>query len=209
MLNRFAPLLAVLCLTSPVFAYDTESSAGSSAGIDRILRGTKQLSLDVIFVIDYSQTGDNSSLRTTVLGGGAFRYFVRNNLAVGIALDAYYKHSSTSTQTGTSADKEAGGLLLVTLQYFARLGDGFFLRPGFGIGGYTGSHWTPVDGSASDNSTSVYGGAATVDLGLVLYAKQHVSFHVVPQIIIFAGSNGTDTVVNVDGGFNVGFTYSF
>jgi len=198
----------LLSLRGAARAYEIGSGMYDSSAVTAIARGTKQVGVAAIFVADYASAGEVTTFRATVLGELSFRYFVHRNVAIGIDLDPYYKHDSSNALGTTATASEVGGLVLVDAHYYARLGGGFFLRPGGGLGAFLGSHRTPLTDFAV-TTTTVYGGAAQVDLGLVFFPSSRVSLEAVPRVLVFAGRSDAGTVVNADAGFSVGVHYTF
>jgi hypothetical protein len=206
--------LLIFC-AAPAHAYVLTSGQGDSAYVTGLGKGTKALGLDAMFVVSYGTAGPVSYFSATVIGALNFQYFVKNNLSVGFDLSPYYRHVASSSGAVETKQSEYGGIGFINVRYHWRLGKGFFLRPGIGLGGYGGNHITPIAGAppGAPNQTSsvVYGGAAAVQVGLVYFPGTRFALHAVPTLLVTAGADsGLGSFrFSLDGGFTVGFGYYF
>ena len=201
-----APLAALGALWSAAAAaYDIGSRANESSWETAIDRGAKQVGLEAVAVVDDNSGAGGSTLRITAVGTVSVGYFVRNNLAVGVDVGPYFKEVELPQGNATT---ESGGAGLLTARYFARLGRGFFLRSGAGVGAFYGQQETPQSGSVLA-AASVYGLAAMIDVGLVFFASPRTTLTAAPRLLAFAGTDGSNGFVSLNGGFCVGLGYVF
>jgi hypothetical protein len=177
------------------------------SGANRISRGVVDLGIDSLWIVGHTAEGDASSTRLTLISGLTARYFVRDNLGVGLSASGFYK-------TLGAEDSDTGVIVNVIANYYLRLGDGMFLAPGIGAGGLIGSRTTPIANDMTLQSDLV-GATIVATLPLTLFAWER--FNVRGGLSVLAsfgsasreGATDSETFVDVDGGFSVGAGYYF
>ena len=178
--------------------------APDTNGIRAIGKGIKELGAESLLVLNYSKEGSASAIRTTNITGLSFRYFIIKNLNLELAASYFYK--------GINADAQQGGLVTLGGNYLINIGKGLFLNPGLAGGGFFGKQ--PIKGAPKGTpSLTMVGGAARAGFGLVFYASPKFSLFARPEAVLYLGKVGqgstSSSLLNVDGGFNVGMNYVF
>ncbi len=213
-MNSKLPVLALgalVCAPSLAHADTLSPGSGSYGSITRIGRGVKELSLET--GVTFSQRTDKekgilpqtSSTSFALLGGAVFRYFVADNVMVGLHAGGFFRsvadkqHALSTTVNGaqvTSAEaerksSEAGFLGTLTASYYASLGGGLFIAPLVGVGGFAGTSSATVTTSGVDSTdkASIAGVALRGGLGLVFYASSRFNLFARPEANIYIGSS--------------------
>jgi hypothetical protein len=214
------PLLVALAWPQDADALQTITPG--TDGIERISGGVMELGLDAILLVRFnsSSQGDTSTsvLDATFLGGLTPRFFLIDNLSLGLNLNVFYGRMSTTTSTAagdTEVTKSDLGFLGVLLcNYYLRLGYGMFWKPGIGAGGFYGTRSTPA-GAGLTAESATYGGVVQLDLGFVYYASAHFNLKAGPQILVRFGKDALEgaaeanDLLTIEAAFNAGLAYSF
>ncbi len=225
-------------LVAVVFAVTMLGSAGTAQagkmvysgtrGYETIQKGLWQIGFDNMLLVNYmSSTNDttdvtNSSLRVAYMAGLTPRYFVINNLSVGLSLNAFYElnedtREAGGTETVTTAS-DTGFMGLAVVNYNVRIGHSLFIRPGVGAGYFYGTRERPntaagaIPGSKLESTIS--GPAALLDLTLQYFAGPHFSMRAGPILVMRFGSDAPEvgeaqSYTQIDAGFTAGLAYSF
>lgn len=206
---------AALLVATPASADDLKPDSGAGQ-IDGISDGISELSLESIFVLGFDERGAANDFRMSLIVGPTFRYFFARNAVLGFNGAFLYKVAD-----GQVSSSDLGGALTVHIGYMLSLGNGMFLKPLFGLGGFYAQRGFPVNvgGVTQHASTASYGGLLRPGLDLVFYSGSHFNFFVGPEFMISLGGS-SETVVSgvkingefftsVDGGFNAGVSYVF
>lgn len=221
---------AALLLTAGGAAAQGTVGSGTR-GYERIQRGVVDIGIENMLLVHYiapavAGDGESTSLYATYAGGLAFRYFLMNNLAVGITGAVLYQRNE-DTATALDADgnpsgsttresSDLGFIGFVMLNYYLRLGNSLFFKPGVGGGALyaTRSVPDPSNPGISIESTLI-GGTARLDLGFAYYASPNFTLRAGPDIVLrlgvqeFDDGRQSESFTSVDAGFNVGLGYSF
>jgi len=211
------------------------------SGFSAVGKGVKEIGLDNIFLLRYNSVPLADAPDTTVstmdlayAGGLTPRYFVTNNIALALNLDYFYRKNSETVEapdptTGdlaetTETSSDQGFLGFVMLNYYMRLGNSMFFKPGIGGGGFVGTRRRPTEGQpGQETKTNLTGGAGRLDLGFAFYTSKSFNIKAGLDVIARVGSEKAEENVDlssgeepesqsfttVDAGFNVGFAYSF
>ncbi|MDI1479571.1 hypothetical protein [Polyangium sp. y55x31] len=196
--------MALVAAPAPAVADVLVPNAPDTNGIRAIGKGIKEIGAESLLVLNYSKEGSASSVRTTNITGVSFRYFIINNLNLELNASYFYK--------GDNAVARQGGLVTLGGNYLINIGRGLFLNPGIAGGGFYGKQ--PIkDAPPGTPSLTLVGGAARLGFGLSFYASPKFNLFARPEAVLFIGKVGqgsTETsLLNIDGGFNVGMNYVF
>ena len=181
----FIPIVLVvaICATSA----SAQVGSGSWAGYNHIPQHTKQFTFDQLLLVDYDvvdgpEGSDTTTTTREILWNGSisFDYFVVQNLAVGANVGYFWDGQKTIV---TAGDEEAVGeqvdsglLTFVIADYYLRLGNSMFLRPGVGVGFFYGKRRSPVVGEENLSfENDLYGFAGKLELGGVFYTSSSFS----------------------------------
>jgi hypothetical protein len=204
MFRIYLALVLVAAAAATARAQSTVTSRPYS-GYNQIARGVNELGLDSLLIVNWANEGDDSALRMSVLGGLSGRRFIRANLAVGLAARGFYRSSG-------GPDRDAGALVGLEIGRYLRLGEGIFLAPTAGAGVLFGTRRTPID-DLTTREASLFGGAVTLGLPLVLYAWERFNVRAGPSVVFSLGNataGGESTAFShLDAGFSVGAAYYF
>jgi hypothetical protein len=178
--------------------------APDTNGIRAIGKGIKELGASSLLVLNYSKEGGASSIRTTNITGLSFRYFIIKNLNLELNASYFYK--------GVDDAARQGGMVTLGGNYLINVGKGLFLNPGLAGGGFYGK--VSVKGAPEGTpAPTMVGGVARAGFGLSFYASPKFNLFARPEAVLYLGSvnDGTtsSSLLNVDGGFNVGMNYVF
>jgi hypothetical protein len=220
-LTRWTILAAVVVMlgglvTTP--AHAKKRSVGSPSGAyTQINQGTVDLGFfdSLLLLRHYKSTADDSStLYFAMLGGFSPRYFVIDNLAIGLNLNLFYQQQWTHEGNLEVSAKDTGFIGHVTAHYFVGVGSSFFWKPGIGGGGFFGKHTIPVDGSGLLAQSNTYGGSLRLDLGFAYWVGKNFNLRAGPELLLrFGVDQPVDaegrSFVSFDAGLSVGFGYSF
>ncbi|WP_272428020.1 hypothetical protein [Polyangium jinanense] len=179
-------------------------NAPDTNGIRAIGKGIKEIGAESLLVLNYSNENNTSSIRTTNITGLSFRYFILNNLNLALNASYFYK--------GVDAAARQGGMVTLGGNYLINIGRGLFLNPGLAGGGFYGK--VSVKGAPSGTpAPTMVGGVARAGFGLAFYASPKFSLFARPEAVLYVGKVGQgpteSSLLNVDGGFNVGMNYVF
>ena len=83
------------------------------------------------------------------MGSGVFRYFVADNLALGINAGGFYRSNGTKSGDNEVKSTDAGFIGSVSLAYYASLGGGMFIAPLVGGGFFAGSREATLTGTTA------------------------------------------------------------
>ncbi len=220
-LARWMTLAAVVAAligltTSP--AHAKKRSVGSPSGAyTQINKGTVDLGFfDSLLLLRHykSAANDSSTLYFAMLGGFSPRYFISNNLAIGLNLNLFYQQQWTHEGELEVNAKDTGFIGHVTVHYFVGVGSSFFWKPGIGGGGFFGKHTIPLDGAGLLAQSNTYGGSVRVDLGFAYWVGKNFNLRAGPELLLRFGvdqpadSEGR-SFASIDAGLSVGFGYSF
>ncbi|MDI1443554.1 hypothetical protein QHF85_05895 [Polyangium sp. 6x1] len=189
---------------APAVADVLVPDAPDTNGIRAIGKGIKEIGAESLLVLNYAKEGDTSSIRTTNITGLSFRYFIVKNLNLEANVSYFYK--------GDNAAARQGGIFTLGGNYLINIGKGLFLNPGIAGGGFYGKQ--PIKGAPPGTpSLTLVGGTARLGFGLSFYASPKFNLFARPEAVVFVGTVGDGTtsasLLNVDGGFNVGMNYVF
>lgn len=228
-------VLSAALVTSSAMA-DTLSAGGNSVGsITRISKGVKELSLEmnVVFKSDTVKgkegAPDTTNSQLALVGAPVFRYFLIDNLALGLHVGGFYKSASSKSGDIENKTTDTGFLGTLTAAYYAGLGGGMFIAPMVGGGGFFGNREISSPGPTAGgplvvNRATLSGAAVRAGLGFVFYSSARFNLFARPEAIIYLGSSKpkeeanttpttTDTsstgFTSIDGGFTCGFSYIF
>lgn len=240
--GRWAATLAVLVGVLGASEARADSVGGNYRGFTSVQKGVKEIGLDNIFLLRYNSVPLTDAPDTTVstmdlayVGGLTPRYFVTDNIALALNLDLFYRSNSETVEikdpnTGevtedSSSSSDLGFMGFVLVNYYMRLGNSMFFKPGIGGGGFVGSRNRPTVGGqpGQETKTSLTGGAGRLDLGFAFYTSSNFNIKAGLDFIARFGSEKPEEGVTlpsgeepeaqsfstVDAGFNVGFAYSF
>ena len=227
--TRAFSVLALLVVGSTAWASRAHAQAAvrpGTRGYERISKGTVDLGFENMVLVHYlssSQVGNSDvttrSLYAAYTGGLAFRYFLMNNLAIGASASFLLGKQSDASIAGgiesTVTRRDIGVLGFVFANYYIRLGNSLFFKPGVGVGGlYTGRATPDPANPGQAFDSTVVGGAAKLDLGFAYYASAHFNMRAGIDVIFKFGQEsapGFESVgfFSVDAAVNVGLGYSF
>ncbi len=235
-LTRLVCLGLVLTLTLPAAADTLRPGTGKYGHITRINKGVAELGLDNILIVRSNSEkrtpeagGDattTSTLSAIFVGGPTVRYFIIDNLSLSANINLDMVHTSSKTETGavSTEDKftEFGFLATVMADYYLSLGRGMFIKPGLGGGYFLLSGSKPIEVAGQNNvkvSTKRSGGVGRFQLSLVFYTSQNFNLKAGVDVLARFGSkteetDGTESkdtisLLEIDSGWNVGFSYVF
>ncbi len=229
---------ALTLLVAGNAAADTLAPGGNSVGkITRVSKGVKELSLEtqLVFHSDTNKNGEGDEDDTTttnlaLVGAPVFRYFLIDNLNLGLHLGGFYKSASAKTgDVETLKTSDAGFLGTLSVSYNVSLGGGMFIAPLLGGGYFAGSRevTTPGVNGAADLviRSSLSGGVGRAGLGLVFYPSSRFNLFARPEALMYFGSAkekdearpaGAPAVdpdahsfTTIDAGFTCGASYIF
>lgn len=192
----------------------------------------KELSVEtqIVFHSDTTKGATDQDPSTTVsglalVGSGVFRYFVADNVALGINAGGFYRSNGTKSGDNEAKQSDAGFIGSASLAYYASLGGGMFIAPLVGGGFFAGSREETLTGATSvTNRASVSGGVVRAGLGIVFYSSGSFNVFARPEALVWIGSAKPKTDVatpagsvelptrkftTVDGGFTCGLSYVF
>lgn len=194
----------LLTAPAPARADILVPGAPDTTGIRAIGKGVKEIGVESLLLLNYNKADSASSLRASTVTGLSFRYFILNNLNLALNASYFYK--------GDDAASRQGGVFTLGANYLINIGRGLFLNPGLAGGGFFGKE--AVKGAPKGTpSLSMVGGAARAGFGLAFYASPKFSLFARPEAVLYLGKVGkgdaATSLLNVDGGFNVGMNFVF
>lgn len=195
---------ALVAAPAPASADTLTPGAPDTNGIRAIGKGIKEIGVESLLLLNYGKEGSASSLRVSTITGLSFRYFIRDNL--NLALNASYFYKGDDTAAGQ------GGVATLGANYLINIGRGLFLNPGIAGGGFFGKESVKGTPKGTPGLTMV-GGSARAGFGLAFYASPKFSLFARPEAVLYIGKVGqgdtSSSLLNIDGGFNVGMNYVF
>jgi len=199
----FAAILLLLPLGRPARADDLY---GDERGINRVKRGVWEIDLGSLFAFANDRQGDASVFRLVTDVNGSVNYFIKDNISVGVTGLLAYNNNGDNNSAITY-----GGALNATAHL--RLGHGAFFRPGLALGALFGKREIPVGGNVVMEATQI-GFNARIRLPIAYFISRNLHLEGGPQFNLTVGNftpDGADAVsfTTLDGGFSVGFGYSF
>ena len=219
----FVATALIMTLTTTGTARAGSTVRSGTSGYEKIGKGVFDLAVDNLVLVHYhSQPGadesSSSSLYASYIAGATVRRFISDNFSLGLSVNWGYQRSAETVEaagaTQESVVTDSGLLGFLIANYYVRLGNGLFLKPGIGVGGLWGTRSVP--GTANTVVTSdLIGGAARLDLGFVYYATPHFNLKAGMDVIMRAGNETTEgapegpTFVSHDVGIRAGLGYSF
>lgn len=222
MITSRRPVTSLLATLVLMMAIALPANAGRSVGpgsngYERINKGVVDLGFfDSLLLLRYEDNpgNDSSTFYFSLIGGFSPRYFIAHNLALGLNLNLYLGRQWTEINGNKSDGKDYGFLGHVTVNYYVRLGNSFFFKPGIGGGGLVGKHTIPTDSAGLVLQANTYGGSIRIDLGFVYYAAKNFNLRAGPDLLIRFGSHkipdgDSISFSSFDAGLSVGFGYSF
>ena len=193
-------------LSSETFAQSSKRSRDRGA-VNKIAKGVTEASVESLWIWSHNAEGDSSASSVTVLAGFAGRRFIKDNFAVSLHIGALYKTNETeSKSTGVTGSLRAS--------YFQRLGEGMFLAPMVGIGGLKGKRTVPAAGGTATQRT-IIGGTVIGGLPFAFYAWEKFNIRAGLTVtatfgsVTMEGRDDSESLVTIDGGFDVGASYIF
>lgn len=154
-MKRTVGLVLALALSlATAQAYAGGVVYSGTRGFERIQKGLWQIGLDNLLLVNYSSSEDDatkvttSNLRVAYMAGITPRYFIMDNLSVGLSVNAFYELNEQAV-SGAGADatttaSDTGFLGLAVANYHIRLGNSLFIRPGVGVGYFYGDRKSVV-----------------------------------------------------------------
>jgi hypothetical protein len=218
-----AVLPAVLVTLGSSSAWARGTVRSGTSGYERIGRGVIDLGLDNTLLSRYSKDDQTSSLNLAYFGGITGRYFLADNLGLGLSVNGFYQQDNTSSEGAGAAGgalettaSDRGIITFAMVDYYLRLGHSFFLKPGLGGGFFYGWRTLPTTQQGVKLEHTLVGGAGRLNLGVVYYAGAHLNLKAGADVILRVGNEraaetgGEDLrFTSVEAGFGVGVGYSF
>jgi hypothetical protein len=202
--------LASLGFAAVLFATTSVTHAddlyGDERGINRVKQGVWEIDLGSLFAFANDKQGDESVFRLVTDVNGSVNYFLKDNISVGVtALLAYNNNGDNN-----SAITYGGALTGIA---HLRLGHGAFFRPGLSIGALGGKREIPISDTSVMEAPQV-AFTARIKLPIAYFISRNLHLEGGPQFNLTTGRftpDGSDAVsfTTIDGGFSVGFGYSF
>ena len=226
-------ILILACLVFfPSLAFAGSGIRSGTNGFEWIDAGVFDLSFDNNLLIDFDTgelapgSDDSSSVfEASWIGGIRPRYFVAKNFAVGVDLNIEIaSRSQTTTIGGVETTTESSDFTFIpflTANYYIRLGNSLFFKPGLGAGGFWGTRSEPTEIAGTKQESTIVGGAGLLDLGFVYYASPHFNLRAGFNLIARFGSVSSEGEGNdegesdslsftaIDAGVTAGVGYSF
>ena len=225
MRRRVAVVVMVAMLASAGIAEAGQVVYSGTKGYERIQKGLWQVGFDNMLLASYmnQDQGGGSSTSTlwvAYLAGLTPRYFLIDNLSLGLSLNAFYELNETTTKVvgaeTTNTRSDTGFLGLVVANYNVRIGHSLFLRPGVGAGYFYGTRERPTATVGVKSESTISGPAGLLDLTLQYFAGPHFSLRAGPVLVMRFGTDspkidgGKDqSYTQIDAGFTAGLAYSF
>lgn len=227
--GMFAVILAVGLMAANYAAAGSVVYSGTK-GYERISKGVFNLGLDNWLLVSYFKTkipsptgladpADTSTLAASYMVGLTPRYYMIDNLSLGLSLNFFYGAARTTVKDGpdesTSSSTDLGFIGFLMFNYNFRVGHSLFWMPGLGVGGFYGWRSYPTDVAGVKLESKLYGGAFLVQpLTIQFYAGPHFNLRAGPDLIIRFGQekpSGSDgqTYISVEAGISAGIGYSF
>jgi len=216
---------------------DQLNPGGGSVGkITRISKGVKELSLEtnIVFSSDTvkgkDQEPDASKSRLSLMGAPVFRYFIIDNLAIGLHAGGFYKNTSEGVDDAKYKFTDVGFIGTLSAQYLASLGGGMFIAPMVGGGAFFGNRETSSPAAVVGDPdvvlrSSLAGGVVRGGIGLVFYSSSRFNLFARPEAIVYLGSvkpkeealpagvtapePESRSFTSIDAGFTCGASYIF
>jgi len=231
-MKRTFILVSVLVLSAIIAesAYAGGVIYSGTKGYERISRGVFDLGVDTMLLVSYHKTSippvtaggpepDVSTLAASWLLGITPRYYLIDNLSLGLSLNYFYgKNSTTTTIEGietTDKSSDMGFLGFVAFGYNLRIGHSLFWRPGIGVGGFYGWRKYPTTEPGLKRESKLYGGAVLIQpLCIQFFAGPHFNLKASPDLIIKFGKEqpadaDAKTFTSVEVGISAGIGYNF
>ncbi len=223
-------VVALWCATA-----SADTVGGNFSGFQKIDKGVFDLGGETLLLFSSTSTpildaddaeigeASVSNLSTTI--GVTPRYFLADNFALGLNVNFFLNSASNTTALNDkdpveTSSKDSGVLGYAMANYYLRLGNSFFFKPGAGVGGFFGSRSIPdPTDDAKIIQSGLSGFAARLDLGFVFYAGRSFNLKAGPDLIFKAGSEtpaaeGDEEVkpksfTTLEAAFTIGMGYSF
>lgn len=218
-MRKFHLVLLVVAISLSVStpAQARRSIGSGTSGYEQINKGVVDLGFfDSLFLLRYlnDSARQSSSMVVAFIGGFTPRYFVIDNLAIGLSFNLMAQKEWVVSGSDQIDSSDLGFLGLVTANYYVRLGHSAFFKPGIGGGGFVGSRDVPGADPGMEIESSLYGGAVRIDLGFAVYISKYINLRAGPDLLMRFGvdqpAEGEGTsFVELDAGLAVGFGYSF
>jgi hypothetical protein len=229
MKRRLSCAAAALGLAAAPAAASAEAVGSNYQGFSRVQRGVFELGFENLLLlrqnsVDLSETTTRNDLDVVYTVGLTPRYFVIDNLALGINVNYFLRKLEVETETEANGQKssetqttdDAGFIGFVMANYYMRLGNSFFFKPGVGAGGFTGTRERPGDPAnpSVKLETSLTGVAGKLDLGFAFYASRSFNLKAGVDVVFRSGQEKPEEgdardFTSLDAGFNVGAAYVF
>ena len=184
------------------------STGEASAQIGDVDASDKEIVASGIWILGYQDQGDVSSTSFTVIGEGAFRYFIVDKLGIGLSAAAFFKSA------GDDAD-DSGFTIQAISSYYQPLSDSLYIAPGLGLGVSFGTRERPGAMPGVINESDVLGFTASFGLPFVLFTPGPFNIRAGPELIATFGSaediatGDSEGFTTVDGGFKIGAGFNF
>lgn len=214
---------------------DRIGPGGNSSGVVTVIgKGVKELSLETQIVFNSTTTKgkepqpDTTNSNLSLMGAGIFRYFLVDNLSLGVHLGGFFKKAGSKTGDSEVSANDAGFIGSVTAAYYISVGGGMFVSPTVGGGFFAGSRELKSPGVAGQPDTvlrySISGPVLRAGLGLVFYSSARFNLFARPEAVIYLGSAkqknealpagvtadpDAKKFTTIDGGFTCGLSYVF
>lgn len=221
-------LIITACLlgTGGRFVYAQRTVRGGTRGFERIQKGVVEIGVENMILVHYNSSphvavpdSTKKTLYASYTGGFVFRYFLMDNLALGASLSVLFSKSGESLvrpdRTDTQESRDIGVIGFLIANYYIRLGNSLFFKPGVGVGGLYAGRLTPdPDQPGQGFNSTISGGAGKLDLGFVYYASRNFNLKAGIDIIFKGGAEsapGYDSVsfFTTDAAVGVGLGYAF
>jgi hypothetical protein len=227
---------AALCLLALSSApAQAQSVSGNYSGLTRINKGVFDLGFDGLLLsrnltqpilVNGEEAGEVATSTLSLTIGPELRYFVIDNLSVGVRASFFLENAGTTTTPDEGdateiSSSDTGGIFFLNANYYLRLGSSFFLTPGVGVGGFVGNRSIPDPLDDAKIIQSGLGGiAARGHLGCAFYANQHWNLRAGVDLVYRAGSvtpqaeegdaePDAQSFTTLDAAFTIGMGYSF
>jgi hypothetical protein len=234
-MKRFLIATAGLLAAGTAHADRIYPGGNSSGSVTQIGAGVKELSLEtqVVFHSDTvkgkAPAPDTTTSSLTLMGAPIFRYFVIDNLSIGLHAGGFFRKGSSKSGDSESSATDAGFLGSVMAAYYVSVGGGMFISPTIGGGFFAGSRElkTPALQPGQPDLAlrySISGPVVRAGLGLVFYSSARFNLFARPEAIIYLGSAKqkeeqlpagvvadpeAKKFTTIEGGFTCGLSYVF
>ncbi len=196
----------VLCIMLTPAVSQAGSVGSRHQGANKVQKGLNEVGIHALGSLSQVTQDENQTSQFFGVAGLTYRHFISDDIA--LSMNGSYVYRSPIDDS-----TEEAGMIVLSSNYYQRLGEGMFIAPGLGLGGIFGDRNVPQE-SGLIASEPFQGAVLRLQLPIVLYAWDKFNVFGGPEALFTFASTSPEqgegvSFFRLDAGFSVGASMYF